>query len=91
MEDPNYQDSKTCKMIDRVGDCIAKRSGKRRDLVERADLDFVTLALNHIANGDAVELLFIEARRNCHQKECSIFNETDALREIKVNFNLLKY
>ena len=81
VEDPSYQDSKTCKIIDRIGDCIAKRSGKRRDLVERADLDFVTLALNHIANGDVVELVFRDAALlSCIKSVLTAFRLIDKLK-----------
>ena len=86
VEDPSYQDNKICRIIDRIGDCIAKRSGKRRDLVERTDLDFVTLALNHMANGDAVETVFRDdALLSCVKSVLMAHGLGDKLRFVSVS------
>ncbi|HKM77273.1 MAG TPA: hypothetical protein VJZ32_12740 [Candidatus Bathyarchaeia archaeon] len=58
VEDPDYRDGRTCTLTDRIRDCIAKKSGKFAHLVERADLEFVTLALNHMNRNEKVELVF---------------------------------
>jgi hypothetical protein len=86
VKDPSYRDNKTCKIIDRIGDCIAKRSGKRRDLVERTDLDFVTLALNHIANGDVIEVVFRDdALLGCIKSVLTAFGLINKLKIISVS------
>ncbi len=86
VEEPSYQDNKTCKTIDRIGDCIAKKSRKRRDLVERTDLDFVTLALNHIANGDVVEVVFRDAAlQSCITSVLTPLGLIDKLKIISVS------
>ncbi len=58
VEAPNYSSGQTCTLTDKIRQCIARKSGKQIHLVDRADSQFVTLALNHMDQNEKVELVF---------------------------------
>jgi hypothetical protein len=66
IEEPDFTDHQVSDIVDRVRECIAKKSGKATHLVERGDLQMVALVVAHCKRSDSVELIFRDKiLKNC--------------------------
>lgn len=91
VEAPDYRAGSTCRLTDRVRVCIANKSGKPVHLVERADLEFVTLALNHMDRNEKVELVFRDnALDTCIKTVLRSYRFTDKLTITHVSAHIAR-
>ncbi len=58
VEKPDFTDSQVSDIVDKIRECIAKKSGKPVHMVERGDLQILALAVSHSKRGDNFELYF---------------------------------
>jgi hypothetical protein len=89
VEAPDYSEGHTCRLTDRIRQCIAKKSGKQIHLIERADLEFVTLALNHMNQKEKVELVFRDnALETCIKSVLTSYHFTNRLTITRVSAHI---